>query len=323
MIQIFNNPKFDFVAKRQVAYIVSALVILAGLGSIVARGGLTYGIDFAGGLGLRVDLGEPFPTEDVRSTIGSLGIEGFEIQSVGSAGEVMIRVPVEEEGSAEGLGGEIVDALRGEFGAAVELRSEDMVGPKVGQELKGQAFKAVIFALIAIVAYITLRFEFRFGVAAIVTLTHDVLCVIGLFSIFGYEISLPIVAALLTIVGYSLNDTIVVFDRIREDTKLMRRESYGRIINASINQTLSRTVITSLTTLFPVGLLISIGGPVIHDFAIALLMGVLIGTYSSIFVASPVLYEWNERSPRATEPAQVKRQASGAKATGKAKAKAR
>ena len=295
MFQIFSNPKFDFIGRRRGAYVLSACIIGTGLAHIITGGGLDYGIDFAGGLSLRVEFDESVPTESARASIASLGIEGFEIQSVGDRGEALIRVPVADD--AEGQGALILEKLRADIGGDVELLAEDLVGSKVGDELKSQAIQAVIIALLAIVAYISLRFQFRFGIAAIVTLSHDVLCVVGILSILGIEISLPIVAALLTIVGYSLNDTIVVFDRIREDITLMRRSGYGEIINASINQTLSRTVITSVTTLFPVVMLVIIGGSVIHDFAVALLIGVLVGTYSSIFVASPVLFEWNERKP--------------------------
>ncbi|MAE72028.1 MAG: protein translocase subunit SecF [Gemmatimonadetes bacterium] len=307
MLQIFKNTAIDFIAKRRIAYGLSALVILIGMASIVSNGGLKYGIDFAGGLALRLRFESPPTIGSVRGAISSLDIAGAEVQTVGDGAEILVRVPVEGVEGGDDRSDEILGSLKTQIDPTVSVLSADKVGPKVGAELKGQAIKAIVLALLAIVAYITLRFEFRFGIAAIVTLTHDVLVVVGLLMLLNREMSLPIVAALLTIVGYSLNDTIVVFDRIREDTKLMRRRPYGEVLNASINRTLSRTVITSVTTLIPVTTLMILGGSVIQDFALALLMGVLVGTYSSIFVASPVLFEWNERKPRAVAPVKAPR----------------
>ncbi len=307
MLQIFKNTTVDFMAKRRFAYVISALVICVGLASIVANGGLRYGIDFAGGLALRIRFDTAPTIESVRGAISALDVTGAEVQTVGDGTEILVRLPVEGVEAGDDRGGAIVGSLQSAVDSSVEVLSADMVGPKVGAELKGQAITAIILALIAIVAYITVRFEFRFGIAAIVTLTHDVLVVVGLLTLVQRDVSLPIVAALLTIVGYSLNDTIVVFDRIREDTKLMRRRPYGEILNKSINRTLSRTVITSVTTLIPVTTLMILGGSVIQDFALALMIGVLVGTYSSIFVASPVLFEWNERRPRSVAPVKTPR----------------
>ncbi len=307
MLQLFKNTHIDFIGKRRIAYVVSALIILVGMSSIVMNGGLRYGIDFAGGLALRVNFSEPPAIEDVRAAIDATQIDGAEVQTVGDGREVLIRVPVEEVETSEDRSNAIVQSLRERIDPTVETLSADMVGPKVGAELKSQAFTAITLALLAIIAYITFRFEFRFGISAIVTLTHDVLVVVGTLMLLGHEISLPVVAALLTIVGYSLNDTIVVFDRIREDAKLMRRKPYIDILNISINRTLSRTVITSLTTLLPVTTLLILGGEVIQDFAMALFTGVIVGTYSSIFVASPLLYEWDQHKPRNIAPVKMPR----------------
>jgi preprotein translocase SecF subunit len=191
---------------------------------------------------------------------------------------------------------ELLDGLKaGMPGYQVELRREESVGPKIGGELKTAAQSSVLAALVLIVLYISVRFVFRYGIAAIMALVHDIMLTLGLFSLLNMEISLSIIAAFLTIIGYSLNDTIVVFDRIRENMRLRRKESYRQVINRSINECLSRTVLTSVTTLFVAGALFFFGGPVIHDFALALCFGVIIGTYSSMFIASPILVWWYER----------------------------
>ena len=307
MLQLFKNTKIDFISKRRFAYVLSALVILVGIGNIVMNGGLRYGIDFEGGLALRANFSNSPAIEDVRAAISDIGVSGAEVQTIGDGSEVLVRVPVEEVVGSEDRADMIMASLRERVDPGITLLSADMVGPKVGAELKSQAITAIVLAMIAIVAYITFRFEFRFGIASIFTLAHDVLVVVGVLMLMEREISLPIVAALMTIVGYSLNDTIVVFDRIREDTKLMRRHAYGDVLNASINHTLSRTVITSVTTLIPVLTLLILGGSVIHDFAVALLIGIFVGTYSSIFVASPLLFEWNERKPRTVSPVKMTR----------------
>jgi len=190
--------------------------------------------------------------------------------------------------------------VEGLSGSNVEMRREEAVGPKIGGELKSAAMNSVVAALVLIILYITVRFIFRYGVAAIIALVHDVTITLGIFSLLDKEVSLTIIAAFLTIIGYSLNDTIVVFDRIRENMKLRRKESYKDVVNRSVNETLSRTLITSLTTLIVAGTLFVWGGAVIHDFAFALVFGVFVGTYSSIFVASPVLVWWNDR--KITDP---------------------
>jgi len=268
-MEILRNANINFVGGMRVAFFISVLLILAGIGSLIADGGPQLSIDFTGGTMLQVTIGE----------------NGF-----------LITFPsVREEGEAYAVD-EMQDVLRAGFPAAsVIAEREESVGPKIGGELRTAAMNSVALALVLIVLYITVRFIFRYGIAAILALVHDVTITLGVFSLLDKEISLSIIAAFLTIIGYSLNDTIVVFDRIRENMRLRRKESYRQVINRSINECLSRTVLTSATTFFVAGALYVLGGAVIHDFAFALCFGVVIGTYSSIFIASPILVWWTER----------------------------
>lgn len=293
-MQILKRTNFDFVGKRKVAFAISIGLIVVGLISLIAHKGPAFSIDFAGGTLLQMKFEKDLSVQDIRASLDKIGWGDAEIQKFGEGKEFLIRVKKQEVGTK--VGDQIKAALIKDFPNNVfEVRREEKVGPKIGEELKGKAVWAIFWAMIGILIYITWRFEFKFAVGAIAALFHDVLITVGIFSILNKEISLAIVAALLTIVGYSLNDTIVVFDRIREDLALMRGQSYETIINASINQTLSRTIITSLTTLVVVICLFALGGEVIRDFAFALMVGVAVGTYSSIFVASPVLIEWHSR----------------------------
>lgn len=302
-MRFFGQTKIDFIGIRKIAFIISAILILAGLISLVINGGPKYGIDFTGGLAMELDLspvnenGSHIDIQLIRDVLIEAGIVGAEIQDIkGKEGKDLILIKTKtlnEAGSK--IGDQIIEVIKARFPDNVNpdklVRLQEEVGPKIGEELKGKAILAIFWALLGIILYIWWRFEFSFGLAAIAALFHDVLITIGIFSILGKEISLPVVAALLTIVGYSLNDTIVVFDRIREDLKVYRKESYKNVINFSINETLSRTVITSLTTFLVVLCLNLFGGSVINDFSFALLIGVVVGTYSSIFIASPILSE--------------------------------
>jgi len=293
-VQILTNTQIDFVAKRKVAFIISAILIGIGLISLIAHGGPSLSIDFAGGTLLQIQFDKDLSVQQIRDSLEKIGWGDAEIQKFAQGREFLIRVKKQEMGTT--VGDEIKAAFARDFpDNAFEVRREEKVGPKIGEELRGKAVWAILYAMLGILIYISWRFEFKFAVGAIAALFHDVLITLGIFSVLNKEISLAIVAALLTIVGYSLNDTIVVFDRIREDLAIMRGKSYGDIINASINQTLSRTIITSLTTLVVVICLFALGGEVIRDFAFALMIGVIVGTYSSIFVASPVLLEWHSR----------------------------
>ncbi|MCH8980609.1 protein translocase subunit SecF [candidate division KSB1 bacterium] len=295
-MQFLVNSNFNFIGKRKTARIFSIALILIGVGSLIIQGGPKLGIDFTGGTSLRLRFEKGVSIGDVRSAIASLGIGNAEIKNFGDSADILIRVQ-EQETSGAG----ITDAIKAELSKVfpdnpyVE-RSKDSVGPKIGAELRTATVTSILLALVGMLIYITWRFEFKFAVAAIVALFHDVIITLGVFSILQLEITLPIIAAFLTIVGYSLNDTIVIFDRIRENLKVLRRETYESIVNTSLNQSLTRTIITSLTTLIVVLILYFFGGSVIHDFAFALIIGVIIGTYSSIFVASPIVIDWELRS---------------------------
>ncbi len=294
-MRFFTKPDFDFIGRRKTAFIFSAVLIGAGLVSLAVHGGPDLSIDFKGGVLVQVKFDRQVTTEEVRSSLDTIGYGDVEIQRFSGGDEFLIRAPYEQE---KDVSQELIAALRKDFTeAAVDVRRVELVGPKIGSELAKKAALAVAVALVGILIYVAWRFEFRFAVAAVVTLLHDVLVTLGLFSLTGREISLAVVAAFLTIVGYSLNDTIVVFDRIREDLRKYHRKRYDEVVNASINETLSRTVITSLTTLLVVLFLFFMGGEVLRDFSFALLVGVLVGTYSSIFVASPILVEWNKKAP--------------------------
>jgi preprotein translocase SecF subunit len=298
----FVNTKYKFVNFRRKAFILSGVVILAGLISLGIKGGPNYSIDFVGGNLLELHFEEPVQTNEIREALSTVEVEGTdlatsEIRFLGDdRQDVLIRIVQVE--NMEETSDQVKEALVNEFGARIpEDRSdwilrEEQVGPSIGTELKEQAIWAILFSLLVLVVYITIRFEFKFSVGALVALVHDVLITIGIFSLLGKEISLSVIAALLTIVGYSLNDTIVVFDRIRERLRKGAREGYVETLNSSVNETLSRTVITSITTLLTVLSLYIFGGTVINDFSFAMLIGVIVGTYSSVFVAMPLLVEW-------------------------------
>jgi SecD/SecF fusion protein len=304
------ETKLLFLEKRFIAMAISAFLIIGGMLMVTQRGQDLYGVDFKTGTNMDVDIAsETVLGEDaIRSQLSDAGYPNATVQSFEEhPNRFNIRIGTEavaegatEEGETvrqkvEGALGQLVGGADG--AAPIEFRQVQTVGPAVGEQLKWDAIAALSYALVFIIAYLWLRFEFKFALGAVIALLHDVLVTVGIFAIFGREISLPVVAALLTIVGYSLNDTIVVFDRIREDLKLYRGRdySYAYIMNLSINQTLSRTLLTSVTTLLVVLVLFFFGGVAIHDFAFALIIGVIVGTYSSIFVASPVVYFWQQR----------------------------
>jgi preprotein translocase subunit SecF len=294
-MEFLTNTNFNFVDKTKYTWILSAVVILVGLASLIMHGGPHLSIDFTGGTILQVRINPAPEISSVRSALEDAGFEGLQVQDFGAEDEFLITMPRVSEGTLDAAQA-MKNALdAGLSDATVEMRREESVGPKIGGELKTAAMNSVVAALVLIVLYITVRFIFRYGIAAIIALVHDVTITLGVFSLMDKEISLSIIAAFLTIIGYSLNDTIVVFDRIRENMKLRRKESYRDVINRSINETLSRTLVTSLTTLMVAGTLFVLGGAVIHDFAFALSFGVLVGTYSSIFIASPVLVWWHSR----------------------------
>ena len=295
-MQLFKNEThFDFMGKIKPAMVFSSLLILVGLISIAISGGLKYGIDFAGGTLVQLQFKNPPDIEVIRDGLKTIGLGDSTIQEFGSKKDILIRVEKSEE-KLEAVGAMVRRSLSGEFNIEeITLERVEMVGPKVGRDLREKALLSILYAIIGIVIYISWRFEFQYAIAAIIALIHDVLVTMGAFSIFDKEFTLVIVAAFLTIIGYSLNDTIVVFDRIRENLRRRGKFSTTDIINASINQTLSRTLLTSGTTLLVVVALFFFGGEIIHDFSFALLVGIFIGTYSSIFIASVFLVYWDSR----------------------------
>jgi preprotein translocase subunit SecF len=299
-MQLLTNTNLDFISKAKFSFILSMVLILVGVGSLIIHGGPSLSIDFTGGTILQVKITPAPDITDVRAAIEAAGFEGVQVQDFGAADEFLLTSPSIKSGQLDTANAMQAALVEGLSGSNIEMRREEAVGPKIGGELKSAAMNSVVAALVLIILYITVRFIFRYGVAAIIALVHDVTITLGIFSLMDKEVSLTIIAAFLTIIGYSLNDTIVVFDRIRENMKLRRKESYKEVVNRSVNETLSRTLITSLTTLIVAGTLFIWGGAVIHDFAFALVFGVFVGTYSSIFVASPVLVWWNDR--KITDP---------------------
>jgi preprotein translocase subunit SecF len=293
-MQFLTNTNVDFMGKRKAAAILSVLVIAAGLVSLGMHGGPNLSIDFRGGQIVEVHCEPAIELGAARQALVDANVGVQQAQHFGSDEELLIYLDTDADLGVEEGSRTIPQILAEAFPeSTVELRREEKVGPKIGSELRAGAINSVIVALALIMLYITVRFaHFQFALGAVVALIHDVLITLGLFSLLDKEISLVILAAFLTIIGYSLNDTIVVFDRIRENMGMRRKDSYEVVVNRSLNETLSRTIITSVTTLLVAITLFIFGGPVIHEFAFALTVGVFVGTYSSIFVASPVVIAW-------------------------------
>ena len=296
-MELIKKPThIDFMGMFKPALMVSVLLILAGVVSVFMHGGLKFGIDFAGGTLVQLKFESPPAIESIRSGLKEIGLADSTIQEFGSPDTILIRVE-RSEGKLEEMGARIKESLEQTKGfAGIIVERVEMVGPKVGKDLRQKALLSIVYAIIGIVIYISWRFEFQYAIAAIIALIHDVLITMGAFSVLDKEFTLVLVAAFLTIIGYSLNDTIVIFDRIRENTRRKSKEPLRDIINTSINQTLSRTLLTSGTTLLVVAALFFLGGEIIHDFSFALLVGVVIGTYSSIFIASVFLVYWDSRA---------------------------
>ena len=296
-MEIFKRvTEYDFMAKKTMAIVLSSAVILVGIISMIIHGGLKYGIDFDGGTLVQLKFKTPPAIEDLRDGLKTIGLGDSTIQEFGSKNHILIRVEKSEE-KLEEIGSKVKNSLIGKFQADdILVERVEMVGPKVGKDLREKAILSIIYAIIGIVIYISWRFELQYAIAAIIALIHDVLVTMGAFSLVDKEFTLVIVAAFLTIIGYSLNDTIVVFDRIRENMRRKGKTSFADVINMSINQTLSRTILTSGTTLLVVVALFFRGGEIIHDFSFALIVGVVVGTYSSIFIASVFLVYWENRT---------------------------
>ena len=287
------NTKIDFIGKRKIAFVLSGLLIIASMGFFAIKG-LNYGIDFKGGILMEVRTPGPANIDALRSKLSGLGLGEVAIQEFGQPTDVLIRV--ERQPGGEKAQQVAVDTVQAALGTAVaSYRRTEFVGPKVGGELIQAGVLAVVLSLFAIMIYVWFRFEWQFSVGAVVALIHDVVVTIGIFSVLGLEFNLATVAAILTIAGYSINDTVVVFDRIRENLRKFKTMGIEDLLNLSLNQTLSRTLLTSVTTLLALFAIFFFGGAVIRDFAFALIWGVFVGTYSSVYVASPVVMMLNIR----------------------------
>ena len=283
-----SDTRIDFLGRRTIAFAFSGLLILASLGSLMVQG-LNLGIDFLGGIliEVRTSDGSPADLAGLRFELNGLGIGKVALQEFGQPSDVLIRIPKQAGGEAAQQ--QAVQKVKAALGQAVSYRRTEFVGPKVGAELKLAAAYAVFAAIGAILLYIWFRFEWQFGVGAVIALVHDVVTTVGLFSVFQFEFNLATVAAILTIAGYSINDTVVVYDRVRENFRKYKKLTLPGLLNLSVNQTLSRTLVTSLTTLLALAALYAFGGAVIRGFTVALIWGVVIGTYSSIFIAVSML----------------------------------
>ena len=306
-MRIVKDTNIDFMSKSSLALALSAILLIMGLISMVVNGGPKLSIDFKGGTLVAVNFTEPVDINNIRSAMGNISINGQdfdfskeEIKHFGDNSNVAIRIPSLDNEPTE-FSSHIIDHLASIYPALVpESESEfilttEKVGPKVGSELSSDAFFNILSALGLILIYISIRFEFKFAIGAIAALTHDVLITLGVFSLLDYEISLAVIAAFLTIVGYSLNDTIVIFDRVRENMKSLKGSDFTSVINKSVNESLSRTIVTSVTTFAVVLILFLFGGEVIHNFSFAMIIGVFVGTYSSIFIASPTVIKIAEK----------------------------
>lgn len=296
-MQLFLNANYDFIGRRRIAYAISIILLAAGIISLIIKGGPNFGVDFRGGVVIQAKFDRPVNPGEIRSVLQKAGLPDVSVQRAESNDEVVISTP-----EVQMIGGKDVSDLIKEVLANPSNPwkvdeggvNTDKVSASVGKDLVYSAIKSIAFAVVLILIYMWFRFELKFGIAAIIALVHDVLIVLGIFSILNEPVDLPTVAAFLTIIGYSLNDTIVVFDRIRENLKLRRGENFEKLINDSINQTLGRTVITGATTLFTlivIFVLSRVG--TLHTLSLALLIGIIIGTYSSVFVASPILRGWH------------------------------
>jgi preprotein translocase subunit SecF len=306
MIQIFVNANYDFVGKRRWFYMSSAALIAISLLSILVRGGLNYGIDFTGGTLIQVRYDKAVSVSDVRRGLDEIKLGSAVIQQFGDVREYLIRLPQGGE-TPEQITPKVQAALEKASGAKLEMRRVEFVGPQVGRDLQLQALYAVLAGMAGILIYVAVRFDFRGGVISIVAIAHDVIVTLGALTIFNFEMSLSVLAALLTIVGYSINDTIVIFDRIRESRGrgLRKGQTLAGLVNTSLNQTLSRTILTSFTTFMASVVLFLFGGEVLRDFAFALVVGVVLGTYSTVAAAS-LIVDWETWSrSRQSSPRKV------------------
>ena len=300
-MRLFANANYDFLGRRRIAYLITLAIMLPGLLVLLLRG-VNYSVEFTGGTLIQVQSSKPVDVGSVRNALAARGVEGAEIQSFGSERELVIRARLAAEGADQNDTQTTARALQQALDASLGARQytilrTEAVGPKVGGELRHKALMAILLSFLAVLAYLAYRFEWRFGVAAIIATAHDIIASIAFIGIAQLEVSLFVVAGLMTIIGYSLNDTIVIFDRIRENLHLRKREHFETILNRSINETLPRTVFTGTTALGSLLALTILGGDVVRPFALLMLFGVIVGTFSSIFIASPALLEIEKRWP--------------------------
>jgi preprotein translocase subunit SecF len=315
-MRILSKTNIDFLKWRVPAFTLSALVIVAGIVTVYARGGLPLGIDFTGGTALTLAFEQPVSEEDIRQALRPMAGAPVVQLLGGGRNEILIRLPptiAVEEGQNLGLAGAQAEQLLREGSLpAFEVSSREAVGPVIGADLRRKGVYATLTALLGILIYVGFRFRFTFAIGAIVAVFHDILVTLAFLTWFGYDLSLNVIAAILAITGYSVNDTIVVFDRVRENQRLLRREAIGKIVNDSVNQTLSRTIITSGTTLLAVGSLFVLGGEVLRSFSFTMIVGIVTGTYSTVFIASAlaiVLSRWGQRKGTTQAQARAKRSA--------------
>jgi preprotein translocase subunit SecF len=293
---IKSETHFNFVAMMKMAVTASIIYILIGIGSIFWHGGLNFGIDFAGGTLIQIRFGGETSVDKLRQALKPIGMESSIIQQFGPK-EMVVRTAITNT-DLKGITGQLENALKMAYGQnAFEIRRLESVGPKVGKDLTRKALLAIVFSWIGILVYVGFRFEFRYALGGIIALVHDVMVTIGTLSLLNKEFDLTIVAALLTIIGYSINDTIVIFDRIRENTRKNMKMPLMDVINLSVNQTLSRTILTSFTVFMVLLVLFFFGGAVIHDFAFTLLVGCIAGVYSTVFIASPIVLVFEKIRP--------------------------
>ena len=299
MLEILKKTNIDFIGKKYITRLVTGTLTILGIIAIIqiAAGKANMGIDFAGGTEVQLKFQKPVDLQSVRTALDAGGIKGFELQDIPAESRVLIKTK-RSDGDLTNIADSITAALDQHLpDNKYTVDATTAVGPKVGTKLRNDAVKAIIYASIGILAYVAIRFKLQFGVGATIATFHDVLAILGIMYLMGKEINLIVVSGLLTIAGYSLTDTVVVYDRIRENLRTQFKEPLPTVINNSINEVLSRTIITSLTVFLAAAALFFLGGEVIHDFALIILLGVIIGTYSSIFVASPILLLWKKNRP--------------------------
>lgn len=293
------GTNFDFVGKRKIFLGLSLVIIAIGVIAMVAKGGLRLGIDFTGGTEVHVRFAKPVHADEVRKATEAAKLGEPTVQQIGQPGdnEYLVRVSTLGEAKASPAAA-IVASLKQTFGeGSFTVLREDAVGPRAGKDLRAQGLYAILLSFLGILIYVAIRFDYKFGVGAIVALLHDVLIILAAFALLNKEVTLTVIAAVLTVIGYSMNDTVIVFDRIRENMRTMRQKKFSEVVNKSINETLSRTILTSLTMLLVTVTLYLFGGSVLNDFAFVLLIGVFAGTYSSIYIASPIVITWEGDKP--------------------------